>query len=227
MYAGGRHFNVLAISQETAKKTFRNGTATNITGTNEKDAFHKMRPREPYTAVKYVRTKLRQRDWGLSDLFMRRAWKKLRYRLEHVGLLIAAGLVPLLPRPVVVALAKIFGALASLLDRYGRRIALANLDCAFGQKYSASEKRRILRQSYQHFAQTMLDLMWSPRLTPENFSRYIEFEGFREVDPRQSGIVVCYHYSNFEWLSLGCGFRGRTSTILAQEFKNALLDPIF
>jgi len=47
MYASGRHFNVLAISQETAKKTFRNGTATNITGTNEKDAFHKMRPREP------------------------------------------------------------------------------------------------------------------------------------------------------------------------------------
>jgi len=76
---------------------------------------------------------------------MRRAWKKLRYRLEHIGLLIAAGLVPLLPRPVVVALAKIFGALASLLDRYGRRIALANLDCAFGQKYSASEKRRIVR----------------------------------------------------------------------------------
>jgi len=64
---------------------------------------------------------------------MRRAWKKLRYRLEHIGLLIAAGVVPLLPRPVVVGLAKISGALASLLDRYGRRIALANLDCAFGQ----------------------------------------------------------------------------------------------
>src|SRR5205823_5501155 len=84
----------------------------------------------------------------------------------------AAGVVPLLPRPVVVGLAKISGALASLLDRYGRRIALANLDCAFGQKYSASEKRRIVRESYQHFAQTMLDLMWSPRLTRENFSRY-------------------------------------------------------
>jgi KDO2-lipid IV(A) lauroyltransferase len=158
---------------------------------------------------------------------MRRAWKKLRYRLEHIGLLIAAGLVPLLPRPVVVALAKLFGALASLLDRYGRRIALANLDCAFGQKCSASEKRRIVRESYQHFAQTMLDLMWSPRLTPANFDRYIEMSGFPALDSKQSLIVVCYHYSNFEWLSLACGFRGRTGTILAQEFKNALLDPIF
>src|SRR5207302_2745724 len=34
-------------------------------------------------------------------------------------------------------------------------------------------------------------------------------------------------YSNFEWLSLGCGFFGRTGTIVAQEFKNPLLDPIF
>jgi KDO2-lipid IV(A) lauroyltransferase len=158
---------------------------------------------------------------------MKRAWKKLRYRLEHIGLLLAASLVPLLPRPVVVALAKIFGAVASVVDRYGRHIAVANLDCAFGQKYSASEKRRIVRESYQHFAQTMLDLMWSPRLTRENFSRYIDLGKFPELRPNQSRIVVCYHYSNFEWLSLGCGFSGRTGTIVAQEFKNPLLDPIF
>jgi KDO2-lipid IV(A) lauroyltransferase len=175
----------------------------------------------------YVRTKSRQRDSGLSKLFMKQAWKKLRYRLEHVGLLIAARLVPLLPRPVLVALAKMFGAVAAVVDRYGRRIALANLDCAFGQKYSASEKRRIIRESYQHFAQTMLDLMWSPRLTRENFSRYIDLEKYPTLAPNQSGIVVCYHYSNFEWLSLGCGFFGRTGTIVAQEFKNPLLDPIF
>src|SRR5437867_11911842 len=156
-----------------------------------------MRPREPCTAAKYVRTKLRQRDSALSDLFMKRAWKKLRYRLEHIGLLIAASLVPILPRPVVVGLANMFGAVAAVLDRYGRRIALANLDCAFGQKYSASEKRRIVRESYQHFAQTMLDLMWSPRLTRENFSHYIDLEKFPKLGPNQSGIVVCYLYSNF------------------------------
>src|SRR2546430_10268058 len=101
MHTGRGHFNVLAISQEAAKKTFRNGAATNITSTNEKDAFHKMRPREACTATMYVRTKLRQRDSGLSDLFMKRAWKKLRYRLEQIGLLIASNLVPLLPRTIV------------------------------------------------------------------------------------------------------------------------------
>src|ERR1041385_3483351 len=143
---------------------------------------------------------------------MRAAWKKFRYRLEDVGLLLAAKLLPLFPRATIVGLAKICGAIAARADTRGRAIALANLDCAFPGKYSSSEKSRIIRESYQHFAQTMLDLMWSPRLTPENFHRYIDFEGFPEGDPNKSGIVVGFHYSNFEWLSLGCGFRGRPST---------------
>src|SRR5438128_12222459 len=104
-----------------------------------------MRPREPCTAAKYVRTKLRQRDSALSALFMKRAWQKLRYRLEHIGLLIAARLVPLWARPVPVALATMFRPLASLLDRYGRSIGLANLDCAFGPKSSAAAQHRNIR----------------------------------------------------------------------------------
>ena len=133
-----------------------------------------------------------------------------------------------LPRPVVVALAKIFGALASLLDRYGRRIALANLDCAFGQKYSASEKRRIVRESYQHFAQTMLDLMWSPRLTPENFSRYIDLRGFPRLAIRiKAGLLSVITTAISNGSVWAADFRGRTGTIVAQEFKNPLLDPIF
>src|SRR6266699_3336742 len=38
---------------------------------------------------------------------------------------------------------------------------------------------------------------------------------------------ACYHYSNFEWLSLACGFLELKGTIISQEFKNSLLDPIF
>ena len=40
-------------------------------------------------------------------------------------------------------------------------------------------------------------------------------------------IIACYHYSNFEWLSLACGFLELKGTIISQEFKNSLLDPIF
>ena len=40
-------------------------------------------------------------------------------------------------------------------------------------------------------------------------------------------MIACYHYGNFEWLSLACGFLDLKGTIISQEFKNSLLDPIF
>jgi len=77
----------------------------------------------------------------------------------------------------------------------------------------------------------MVDLLWSPRLTQENFSRYIELQNFeetaRDTGPERSILIACYHYSNFEWLSLACGFLDLKGTIISQEFKNSLLDPIF
>jgi lauroyl/myristoyl acyltransferase len=158
-------------------------------------------------------------------------WKRFRYRLECLGVLLAAKLIPLLSRKACHRLAKIGGGLMSTFDRHGYQVALSNLEAAFGDQFSSDERRKIARQSFQHFAQTMVDLFWSPRLTRENFQRYIEWQNFEETGPdtltERSVIIACYHYSNFEWLSLACGFLDLKGTIISQEFKNSLLDPIF
>jgi len=161
---------------------------------------------------------------------VRSIWKRIRYRLEWAGLLIAAKLVPLLSRKSCYRFALALGGLMSILDRHGRKVALSNLEVAFGDRFSQREREQITRQSFQHFARTMLDLLWSPRLTAENFSRYIELENLEETaryGPERSIMIACYHYGNFEWLSLACGFLDLKGTIISQEFKNALLDPIF
>ncbi len=119
----------------------------------------------------------------------------------------------------------------SILDRQGRRVALANLEAAFGDELLPRQRHKLVRESFQHFARTMLDLLWSPRLNRENFSRYIELENFdefvRTAGTERSVMIACYHYSNFEWFSLACGFLGFGGTIISQEFKNSLLDPTF
>ncbi len=144
----------------------------------------------------------------------------------------------------------------SILDRHGREVALSNLEAAFGDEMidsppgsstlagspvhvarlppaplSILQRKKVVRESFQHFARTMLDLLWSPRLNAENFRDYIEFENLAEIDratdPERNFIFACYHYSNFEWFSIGGGYIGLTGTIIAQEFKNSLLDPIF
>jgi lauroyl/myristoyl acyltransferase len=110
-------------------------------------------------------------------------------------------------------------------------VALSNLEAAFGDRFSADERRKLARESFQYFARTMVDLLWSPRLTLQNFSRYIEWENLEETargtGPERSIMIACYHYGNFEWLSLACGFLDLKGTIISQEFKNSLLDPIF
>src|SRR5262249_37374978 len=161
---------------------------------------------------------------------MRSVWKKIRHRLEWAGLLIVAKLIPLLSRKACYQLALALGDAMSILDQHGRKVALSNLEVAFGDRFTPRERERIARKSFQHFARTMLDLLWSPRLTAENFSKYIELESFEETQrygPERSIMIACFHYSNFEWLSLVCGFLDLQGTIISQEFKNSLLDPIF
>ena len=162
---------------------------------------------------------------------MRSQWKRIRYRLEWLGLLLATKLIPLCSRRVCYHLARIAGALLSFLDRQRFEVAVDNLRVAFGDQFSADERRKLARESFQYFARTMVDLLWSPRLTQQNFSRYIECQNLEETTrgtrPERSIMIACYHYSNFEWLSLACGFLDLKGTIISQEFKNSLLDPIF
>lgn len=162
---------------------------------------------------------------------MRSRWKQFRYRVEWLALLTAAKVVPLLSRKACFYLATFLGGLMSILDRHGRKVALSNLEAAFGNELSILQRKKIARESFQHFARTMLDFLWSPRLTRENLSRYIDMRSFEEAArataPEHNFIMACYHYSNFEWLSLGCGYLDVKGTIISQEFKNSRLDPIF
>jgi lauroyl/myristoyl acyltransferase len=158
-------------------------------------------------------------------------WKRLRYRLEWVGLVVAAKLIPLLSRKACFHFAQIAGAIASVFDREGRAVALSNLEAAFGSEMTARHRAKVTRESYQHFTRTMIDLFWAPRVTTANLSEYVELENFEQwkadMGPGDSYIAACYHYSNFEWMSLAVGLLGLHSTIITQEFKNSLLDPIF
>ena len=162
---------------------------------------------------------------------MKAQWKKIRYRLEWLGLRIALKLVPLLSRNACFQLAGFAGSVAAVFDRRGRRVTLANLEAAFGDELSSARRAELVRESYQHFARTMLDLFWSPRLRDQNFADYIEFEGVErageEIAPSNSCIVATFHYGNFEWLGLATGWIGYPCAITTQEFKNPLLDDLF
>jgi len=143
----------------------------------------------------------------------------------------ALKVVPLLSRNACYEFAGVVGRLVATLDRAGRRVALSNLEAAFGEEFSPARREQIVRESYQHFARTMLDLLWSPRLSQENFRDYIEFQNVErsvaDIAPSNSCVVGTFHYGNFEWLGLATAWLGYPCDITTQEFKNPLLDSFF
>jgi lauroyl/myristoyl acyltransferase len=97
--------------------------------------------------------------------------KIIRYRLEWLALLLVAKTIPLLPRSICSAFGRFLGASAAVIDRRGRRIAFSNLKAALGDELSPHRRAEVVRQSYENFVRTMLDLFWSRRMTQQNFRR--------------------------------------------------------
>ncbi|HEX8077090.1 MAG TPA: lysophospholipid acyltransferase family protein [Chthoniobacterales bacterium] len=158
-------------------------------------------------------------------------WKRVRHRAEWLFVRIGAALIPLFPRGLIEGIGSTTGLLASFIDREGRQVALSNLEFALGPALTHAARKRIVRESYRHFGRAMTDLFWSPHLTAENFSELVEFAGIErwnsELEDGKPLIFGCHHYSNFEWMGVTVGLSGRESVIMAQEFKNPLLDSTF
>ena len=169
----------------------------------------------------------------LSAIFcviMHFRFKAIRYRAEWLYVRSLEILVPLFPRGFWRFVAKIGGAAASYIHLPGRRVALSNLALALPE-LSRAERRRIVRESYEHFSQAMADLFWSPRLTTENLHEIFELEDLerlkREQGTERGYIFACMHYGGFEWIALALGLSGLPCTVVTQAFKNPLLDATF
>jgi hypothetical protein len=65
---------------------------------------------------------------------MRTIWKKIRYRLEWLGLKSATKFVPLLSRKACYRLALLLGWLGASLDRRGRRVAIVTSGLRWAQR---------------------------------------------------------------------------------------------
>lgn len=158
------------------------------------------------------------------------AWKRFRYRLEAAGLGAITALVPLMPRPAALGLAHVAGWLTYLVLAEDRRVAFANLDIVFGDAKSPSEKRRIVRGSFQNLVANLIGLVWGPRLTRETIGRYAQFgeadlELYRRLKARGKGVIfITPHYGDWELASLAAGFAGMAYMTVMEPTRNPAID---
>ncbi len=156
-------------------------------------------------------------------------WVRARFVVEGWLLRIAVVVVPRLPHGLLRLGAKALGTFASMVDYRGRAAALTNLDVTF-PLLTVRQRKQLRRQSYQIFARAFAELFWSRNLTAENLARFATayYQSEATQQAMQDGcIFATVHVGNFEWLSRATAFWGYPSMIVAANFLNPHLTPIF
>lgn len=151
-----------------------------------------------------------------------RAWP------ETAALLFGLAWIPLLPRPAVVALARAFGTIGFRYSHRLRRLALENLDLAFGDDMTPEAKRILTRQCFQHFALLVLDIIWFSFFCRRRLRKWIRWDdSTHALFKDEPQLLLAAHYGNWETLGQALAERGQPIFSVAAPLKNRSADRIF
>jgi lauroyl/myristoyl acyltransferase len=160
-------------------------------------------------------------------------WKHFRYRLEAAAVGPVVWGLPFLPYHAARRAGRCLGWLGYWLLGKQRRVALANLDVAFGDTKTRLEKKLIARASLQSFGATMLGLFWSARLTPPLANQIVEMHDgslqlLRGCLARGKGVIlITMHYGDWELQMPAFGSREIPITVFTRQMRNPGLERIF
>jgi Kdo2-lipid IVA lauroyltransferase/acyltransferase len=113
-------------------------------------------------------------------------------------------LLQALPLPVVAWVGRQGGALACLVDRRHRRVALENLTHAFQNEKSAPELRALVREHFRRLGENYASAIKTASMTPEALARHLEIVGVERLaipsgdGPLPSRVFAIGHFGNFE-----------------------------
>ncbi|MFQ5464893.1 MAG: lysophospholipid acyltransferase family protein [Thermodesulfobacteriota bacterium] len=131
------------------------------------------------------------------------------YLLGMKAVAFVAGHIPL---PLALALGRAMGALAWRLDAKHRRIALDNLDLAYGDSITRTEKEAIARGLFKGLGMLAFEFTRLPWLTREKLAGYVEMEGMERLTEalgRKKGVIlVTAHLGNWELMAAWYGLMG-------------------
>ena len=151
--------------------------------------------------------------------------KKIRRIPESILLCMGFLVVPFIPRRGIVWLAGLLGRAGLTLSTRSRRVALANLDAAYGDGLTQEEKLRIAREAFRTFCLVTLDYFWFAFFTRQRIRAHVRFdatfERYRETRP---GISVTAHLGNWEVMGLAAALDGPPAVSVAASIKNPLAD---
>jgi Kdo2-lipid IVA lauroyltransferase/acyltransferase len=137
------------------------------------------------------------------------------------------GLFFFLPRRLCLLTGAALGSGLFYADKKHRRLALANLEKAFGRELSLAQRRRVARDSFKNFGRVIADDLKWMHLGESRRKKLLTIEGEDNIRRALTGgkgvLLFSAHLGNWEVASLAISGIGRFS-VVARPLDNRLLE---
>ena len=150
----------------------------------------------------------------------------MRIPVDRAVFKLLKGIFFLVPRPLCLALGRGAGAFLYVVDRRHRRVALRNLETAFGAELPAAERRKIARASFRNFGALTADILKLFHLSDRRIAGLLRVEGrenlVRALDQGRGVLIVTGHLGNWEIAARAVSELGRLHVIARRLDSSAL-----
>lgn len=133
-----------------------------------------------------------------------------------------------LPSFLYYPLSRSLGSVIYSIDKKRRRIVKENLDRAFGDKLSATEKDGIAKEVYRNLAAMLFEFLRIPWLKKDRIDRLVTCEGLEHLEvalERKKGIILLTgHFGNWELQATYFGLIGYPADPVVRELDSPGVD---
>jgi Kdo2-lipid IVA lauroyltransferase/acyltransferase len=124
------------------------------------------------------------------------------------------------PVPIAEFLGRRLGGLLYSFDYKHRAIAYANIKAAFPGKFSCREIKKVTRESYRCFGQSLIEVFLIPKVNKRYVNRYVAIEGLDNVEQGfrngKGVIVLSVHAGSWELSNIIAALLGFPFTLLVR-----------
>jgi Kdo2-lipid IVA lauroyltransferase/acyltransferase len=131
--------------------------------------------------------------------------------------------VNLLPEGFALWWGEQLGSMFFHLDWERRKVALENLQVAFGDEKSERERLAIARRAFQNLGMMAVEFFRIPRMDVETFRKRVEIEGLdaalRLLGKGKGALLLLSHFGNWEMMGIMSKLIGDEIMVIAKPMK--------
>lgn len=153
--------------------------------------------------------------------------KPLQHRIEYLLLRVS---VFVFQRMSIEGARKFLGSLGAFAARLPikpRRIALSNLQLAYGDAMSMEQRKSLVVTAFRHLGWSLADFINSRRLQAEPM-RWVTMHGPENYDAAKARkgavMLLCFHFASWEWIAQFHALRVGKSNVLVKNQANPLVN---